>query len=1151
MAIDVYTEIRKIFSNYLKGIISAIDDRDSSEDSLRNLVGFNLSEKRGKATRDYGTSSYFGDTPLPVGMTAVYGLSAFRIPELAEEFIVVYGNVGGRPTFWIRKFRGPAMVSGSGTISNGVGLRAVVGVNTLFSKELTIGEFISGATSEAQQISILYTDPFSDAALSTVVAISPNLSGAPLFHLGSLTQDKWVELTESFIKVITPGGIIVTDLTGNGEYSRDPDGKFRRYRFVTLDDPLGNVRTYPDNVLAGWVVKNTVTQQIGSVSGNANRVSGGFVYVEFAVYESFSDAAGNNFWTEGDQIIFYRYPDTMKLGIPVIGGGGLTWYSDSVSQHRLSVGWQWNAPRKEIPMTIEYIKRDYFYDGAQPLLRNRIDQIYFGREIPDYVDTDEIGFSFDSRIGTTTPKFPDQDLRTSNWKDQANGTTNLWDRLNDATPNDADYIYSLVPRNTYRDLELRLEASTALPSVGRIRLTLRALRDFFFLPGPDKSKLSCTLSLGWSRTGTGTITSASSGVKIVGSGTLFTTELKVGDRISRDDSKETRTVRDIKDDTHLTVDAQFSSAFSGQNYHRIKTIGSVTTTPSLLQDYVLDVDVATVLAADSGFTGTPNLTVRFEVNNFDGKDNSSFNPIVPAQDVTYRITNVKMELETFTTANQLRLIFVPQYNGYMRGRPILRKSSWDKGAANPTFYARLKVQFAAMDKRLTEVFVFTDNGDATLTLDQFYSAWQFSLTSNEQNKRVFPFGIVNVWAYDNTKNTYFAQDASSTPDSPEAFLISRKTDQLISLSQFIGYGIVKNIPDIGTNWRYEARLSLGNQTIVAVDESDVQIRLCLFDADGIMNDHIFPNRSKDNASNPLKIFLSSEGELLGMLGQLGNLYAFKRSTIEIVNPSSTRSDIVQADVSAKKSIILSEIGIIYAGRFGMYLIPIHGGLIETLSDVIRDEYIAISDSEKEGMVATYCRDLGIIMFSMASVCYYFHEEMRVWWKRKFGYTPVAMTQRFDNSIIFAANSPALALLKYPDRTVYKDGPSGSEVSIPWVVETQWMTLEEDDIQKLVRTLESVTISNGAMSYTVAIYFDRTGNPTDALASVGTPFDITTISTVSGISENPLPVKLPNSFRECKIILRYNPALTAAQANYSMDILELKAFGETSVTGRED
>lgn len=68
---------------------------------------------------------------------------------------------------------------------------------------------------------------------------------------------------------------------------------------------------------------------------------------------------------------------------------------------------------------------------------------------------------------------------------------------------------------------------------------------------------------------TGTVSSANNGEFIVGSGTLFTTELQTGEWLYVADQDDFRQIRSISSDTELYLYSAFSTALSGDTARRI------------------------------------------------------------------------------------------------------------------------------------------------------------------------------------------------------------------------------------------------------------------------------------------------------------------------------------------------------------------------------------------------------------------------------------------------------------------------------------------------------------------------------------------------------------------------------------------------------
>src|SRR5260221_7554072 len=122
MAIDVLKPINVSLREFNKGLMTRLDDREALIDSLADIRGYNLSEKVGRLTRDFGASKFNGWSlpydPLTVRVvvTSIYGIGTFRIEALGEEFVLVYGTAAdNKPHMWMRKSYNK-LIDGSGAV---------------------------------------------------------------------------------------------------------------------------------------------------------------------------------------------------------------------------------------------------------------------------------------------------------------------------------------------------------------------------------------------------------------------------------------------------------------------------------------------------------------------------------------------------------------------------------------------------------------------------------------------------------------------------------------------------------------------------------------------------------------------------------------------------------------------------------------------------------------------------------------------------------------------------------------------------------------------------------------------------------------------------------------------------------------------------
>lgn len=1036
MPLNIKQNIREVLVGFLKGLVTRIDERDSPNDSLANVVGFNFGEKYQKATKDFGYKNFFATTPVPADCTEIVGVSVLRIEDLQDEFILIFGKkADNNPHFWLRKFK-----------------------------------------NQVQQAGLL---------------------------------DAWVELTEVVASTIDT----VTDAS----------------HFIS-----NSLIGYANGYFNSFVAYNTVSRNAGTII-DFDGTTGAFT-----IFETHGE------WVVTDAIKLYRYPDILKLGLDLFTDISDPFYSDCVSNDRLDIGWQAVQPKREVALCLEYIKRNYFNDGSTGfLMKDQIDQHYFGREIPEYSSLGDLGISFNFDVGSVT-EVPAADVRTGGWTRVPAGA-NIYDALDEAVPDDSDYGYTDVLADKGTDLEIQFAPINVAGSDGRIYARIRvSITPTAFPMNPFASRT--TLSIGW-RKNVADVVSVTAGTKLATLGA--TSNVKVGDRIVTDGLKQCRTVKSIYNSTTIEVDSNWDNTEASTPYDKIVTIesGSYPVYGGYGQ-FIVETDIAeTETDFGGGFAGnTVDLTFRVQVDNFAVFGN-------PAGPIRVSVSYATLDMLLFGgRATAMRVLFLPMFNGYLLGKPILASTAVDSSLTALTYYPRVAVDFSQMDRRLTDIYVFDDNGDPNKTLDEFVSAYRFALSEAGQNLNEIPFKTVRVWSFDTSDNRFHAQDAGISSESPQATPLLRVTDGLMEIQDFIGYTLIAGIPSIGANWRYQIKSAIGQQATVVIDESDNVLRLSLYDGQDVHNDHIFPDVVRDFAENPLKLFLSQRGELFGLGGQLGRIYAFKRSFIEVIDADSTRSTVFEADVIAKRGIMFSSIGLVFVGKYAISVMPLHGGLRESLSEAIRDEWIALSDSVKSDTIASECKDLGVLMFSTASACYMYHTDLKIWWKRVYADDVAAIARLGDNTVILGMND-SIRLTKYPDRTTRRDEDGATGSDVPWVIESQWLSFGAADIYKLLRAIEPVIFCDednprvsAVNKFLIHVYLDRSGNPVDSLTSDGSPFWTIQGTTVNGKLEIPYLVKVPNSAREIKFIIKKDPAQTDPIDRF--DLSEIRIYGESSVAGRE-
>ena len=131
--------------------------------------------------------------------------------------------------------------------------------------------------------------------------------------------------------------------------------------------------------------------------------------------------------------------------------------------------------------------------------------------------------------------------------------------------------------------------------------------------------------------------------------------------------------------------------------------------------------------------------------------------------------------------------------------------------------------------------------------------------------------------------------------------------------------------------RYVARPSRSQNALVVVDQDDTTLRICGVDGAEVVDDEVFSNITTDLNGAKLTCYLMSRGNLLGLGWVNGKIVAFKTSEAEFIDPTVISQDILPIDCVAPKSIRNTEWGLVWAGKYGLYLMPNDGGPIRKIN----------------------------------------------------------------------------------------------------------------------------------------------------------------------------------------------------------------------------
>lgn len=275
--------------------------------------------------------------------------------------------------------------------------------------------------------------------------------------------------------------------------------------------------------------------------------------------------------------------------------------------------------------------------------------------------------------------------------------------------------------------------------------------------------------------------------------------------------------------------------------------------------------------------------------------------------------------------------------------------------------------------------------------------------------------------------------------------------------------------------RFVARATREQGAVIAGDISDVTLITTCYDGYSQHEDDNWATTTPDNQAFRTRIELSGHGELLGLGSHDDQFLAFKWSELEIIDLINGVPNIIPIDFVAKKSILKTDFGTMWAGNRGIYMLPTGGGnAITTLNDDWQDLYDGtllhsagtgpiVTQAARSAIIAgwdpTYEEALFQIQITLDGstqeyIVFRYAPRRQSWNVRKFlikagtgGQVPIThFSKKSDGTIVIGYSTN---LLKYPIRTSWLDevtsGGSGGQGYDSWV------TLNIGDVYALLKS----------------------------------------------------------------------------------------------------
>lgn len=1033
MPLDVEGDFTHVIRSFNRGLVTRIDDREAPQDSLADVVGFNLSRKWGRLVRDNGYSKYFGDGIMPENLVTVHGLHSFNIEVLNQDFVVLFGaDSNGNAGFWMRPYFD-------------TGTESVVDAWT------NLGELIPAVVVSTEIIDNL-----------THLAVS-----------GISDPDMYI-------------GFVVINRT-SGEYA-----------LITGVDDTG--RFILETTYLGWIATQNLyicrSQIVESLEGIA---------------------LGSNPWFMAND-----YHQTESIG----------WSPDSVSVRD--------------PLFIEYVHRSLFYHSQTNSWLRSLNTLSMYGSPARYEKLSELGIVIEAQSAFPSLNSVPVSVvsKTSGWKDQdgTEASSNLVAAVDDGRVIDKSTYITCPNSGSSPSIIFQLD-DINLPASGYVRVYVAAQsrRDvewmFQFAEGDKVQESSYMFD---DRDYETSLTCGIEDHNFTSPSGPFQVRIIVKPTGSPDIAIKIYNVFVVIEDT---------SGTSGITTLRTAYV-------PLFNDYMLGRPILQTHKVSSGIDATwlPRVSIDF------GLMDKRLTGLFIFQDDT----SAKINIDQFRSS---------YYFDFTGDGPNESNSAW----TTIKEYVESAGEFQSTDLSGTVVVVADATSGAIMTgmstsfltdlLPGDKVILQHNIPLGTQITADVTRVVSDTVAYVSTNLIgYFPPTGVATitrlrrnkivpfvpgVDNQGVALVKvNRGDGYIgaeTLKNFLGYAIVDKVPDCNVKWRFQIAATAKENSQIFVDESDDVLRGSYYDGGGIHNPFIYPNISMDTAYNPLRISLAAKGKLLGIVGQYGKLYAYKRTSIEIINAASGENDRLEADVIAPKSIVATSYGILHLGKYNVYLLPLDGSYPQTIAEQIQTDLLNMTDEDKAAAIGEENKALGIYILSFpGGVQYCYHFAMKAWWKREFAHTPAAFTRLSDDTFLMAPVD-ASRIVRYPDFDVYGDDDSWTD----WLIRTQWIRLTgQSDLQT---TLRSIGIDfQGTYVYRIDVYVDRQEDvPFDTLYSPSR----NEIANTEGTRSYSHPIRVPNSISEFQLVIRpleslKGDTISGPVLDPRFDIMEIRIYGEITTIGHE-
>jgi hypothetical protein len=330
---------------------------------------------------------------------------------------------------------------------------------------------------------------------------------------------------------------------------------------------------------------------------------------------------------------------------------------------------------------------------------------------------------------------------------------------------------------------------------------------------------------------------------------------------------------------------------------------------------------------------------------------------------------IRIKVETDIISHSYRLVtrvYVTAVYDYMESDPIFKITV---DPSNPASAVRMDFRFEidvdVVDKNITAFNIYVAN------IPEAVDGVVNWLDSAEDYKLKETVDATDSWSAGGTLDRYKDVTVNCIADS-----------SAVNLRDILGHEPVLQRERFMPRYITQSRRDQG--AITVIDRDDRVLLLSAYSGAGVHEDEKFLDLSVDNQGNPLRVILNSRGELMGYEVLNGELLVFKKTELETFNFQGGGTALYSIDCVAKRSILKTPYGVVWAGRSAIYFLPSDGGGVRVLNENWKNLYdgtwevSGITDEIREKIISGWDPVMHACLFHIDDTIYRYYFRDGVW-----------------------------------------------------------------------------------------------------------------------------------------------------------------------------